>query len=103
MKTVQLLESDDVIDAEDWCRPLVIEYNYCCEVPTECRWLNETVTPVNNMKWVKVKYILSDNWYNKTVAEVNELRICYEFARGEVPIENQLDLTDYIVVDMSKS
>ena len=105
MKTVEILELDDLIDPEDWCRPLqLITMNgghsdyYSFE---SCY----TGAPENNVKWVKVKYILGGVWLTKTVAEIDrELGkfVKYEFIRGDILRRSQLDLSDYNITDHTK-
>ena len=105
MKTVQILEADDFIDPEDWCRPLSIVsmsgghsdyYSFQCQY---------TGAPENNVKWVKVKYILGKPWHGKTVKEIDAglgEYVKYEFVRGEVPNSHRLNLTGYNVTDHTK-
>ena len=105
MKTVQILELDDLIDPEDWCRPLqIVSMNgghsdyYSFE---SCY----TGAPENNVKWVKVKYILGHGWHGKTVKELDAglgKFVKYEFIRGDIPKRQQLDLRDYNITDHTK-
>jgi hypothetical protein len=105
MITVQMLEADDTVDPEDWCRPLRIVsmsgghsdyYSFKSEY---------TGAPENNVKWVKVKYILGKPWHEKTVKEIdNSLGkfVKYEYVRGNVPKRQQLNLEDYNITDHTK-
>jgi hypothetical protein len=105
MITLQLLESDDRVSPEDWCRPLRIVsmngghsdyYSFQSEY---------TGAPENNVKWVKVKYILGKVWHGKTVAEIDaELGkyVKYEFVRGDIPTRSKLNLSDYNITDHTK-
>ena len=106
MKTVQILEADDCVDPEDWCRPLqIISMNggmsdyYSFE---SCY----TGAPENNVKWVKVKYILGKGWHGKPVKEytnaMSKFGYRYEFVRGEVPNSHRLNLKGYNITDHTK-
>ena len=86
MVIIQILENDDCIDAEDWCRPLVLvtmsgghsDY-YSFE---SCY----SGAPENNVQWVKVREVFGECWYGHPVKEVlKKLSIKYEFARGNIP------------------
>jgi hypothetical protein len=105
MITVQILEANDKIDAEDWCRPLdIISMNggHSDYYSFKSQY---TGAPENNTKWVKVKYILGGVWLTKTVAEIDrELGkyLQYEFVRGDIPKREQLDLSGYNITDHSK-
>lgn len=102
MITLQLLEANDTVDPEDWCRPLSIVsmngghsdyYSFQCEY---------SGSPENNVKWVKVKYILGKSWHGNTVAEIDKglgEYVKYEFVRGDIPWRSRLDLRDYNITD----
>ena len=86
MVTIQILESNDCIDPEDWCRPLLLvtmsgghsDY-YSFE---SCY----SGAPENNVQWVKVREVFGEGWYSKPVKEVlKKLSVKYEFARGMTP------------------
>ena len=64
-----------------------------------------TGAPENNVKWVKVKYILGGVWLTKTVAEIDKALgqyVKYEFVRGDIPKRQQLSLRGYNVTDHTK-
>jgi hypothetical protein len=102
MITAQILESDDAVHPEDWCRPLKLVtmsggssdyYSFKSEYSS---------TPENNVKWVKVKYILGKPWHGKTVKQIDAglgKFITYEYVRGDIPTRSQLSLIDYRVTD----
>ena len=102
MITLQLLEDDDAVHPEDWCRPLqLITMNgghsdyYSFE---SCY----TGAPENNVKWVKVKYILGKPWHGRTVKEIDTCLgefVKYEYIRGDIPRRQILSLKDYRVTD----
>lgn len=105
MITVQILEAADAVDPEDWCRPLSIvsmsgghsDY-YSFQNPF-------TGAPENNVKWVKVKYILGKPWHGKTVAQIDRglgQYVKYEFIRGDIPRRQVLSLKDYNITDHTK-
>lgn len=106
MKTVQILELDDIIEPEDWCRPLqIVSMNgghsdyYSFE---SCY----TGAPENNVEWVKVKYILGKGWHGKPVREytnaMSKFGYRYEFVRGDVPQSHKLNLKGYTITDHTK-
>ena len=102
MITLQLLEADDAVHPDDWCRPLQLmsmngghsDY-YSFE---SCY----TGAPENNVKWVKVKYILGKPWHGKTVKELDAglgKFIKYEYVRGDIPMRSRLGLAGYSVIN----
>lgn len=105
MITLQLLEADDIVDPEDWCRPLSIvsmSGGYSDNYSFKSQWSG---APENNVKWVKVKYILGKLWHGKTVREIdNGLApwIKYEYVRGDIPQRSKLSLKGYKVTDHTK-
>lgn len=99
MITVKILEDDDVIYAEDWCRPLQIvsmsggssdHYSFKSQY-TGC--------PENNVEWVKVKDVIGSCWFGKTVLQfhkdLEKFNSRYEFVRGDVPKSHQLNMKGY--------
>lgn len=105
MITIQILESNDIVDPEDWCRPLSITSmsgGHSDYYSFKSQW---TGAPENNVKWVKVKYILGKPWHDVSVKEIDRglgKYIKYEFARGNIPKRSQLDLSDYNITDHTK-
>ena len=105
MITVQLLEADDFVAPEDWCRPLSITsmsgghsdyYSFKSEY---------TGAPENNVKWVKVKYILGEIWHGKTVKQIDAglgRFVKYEYVRGDIPVRSKLSLSGYNITDHTK-
>ncbi len=100
MKTVLILENTDTIGPEDWCRPLSIvsmggghsdyySFKSCYGG-----------TPENNAKWVKVKSVIGECWFGKTVnAFQTALHRPYEFVRGDIPEGHILDMGNYNSID----
>lgn len=104
MISIQLLEENDHINANDWCRPLALMSTgngygdgYSFSSPF-------TKTPLNNLKWVRVKHVLGPYWYGKTVKQFNgdgystawaHVETRMEFMRGNFPSEHQLDMDSY--------
>jgi hypothetical protein len=105
MKTVQILETNDAVDPEDWCRPLSIvsmSGGYSDYYSFQSQY---TGAPENNVKWVKVKYILGKGWHGKTVADIDYglgKFVKYEFVRGDIPRREILSLKDYNITDHTK-
>jgi hypothetical protein len=105
MIPLQLLEANDIVHPEDWCRPLsIVSMNgghsdyYSFE---SCY----TGAPENNVKWVKVKYILGKPWHGKTVNQIDRGLgefIKYEYVRGDIPIRSKLSLSKYNITDHTK-
>ena len=105
MIVVQLLEADDAVHPEDWCRPLSIVSMSGGHSDYYSFQSQYTGAPENNVKWVKVKYILGHGWHGKTVKEIDKglgEYVKYEFLRGNVPKRQQLNLKDYNITDHTK-
>lgn len=105
MIKVELLESGDCVSPEDWCRPLSIVSMSGGHSDYYSFQSQYTGAPENNVKWVKVKYILGKPWHGKTVAEIDKglgEYVKYEFLRGEVPKRQQLNLKGYNITDHTK-
>ena len=106
MITVQILEANDTIHPEDWCRPLslmTMNGGHSDYYSFESCY---TGAPENNVKWVKVKYILGIACHSsKTVKELDATLgkyVKYEFIRGEIPQRSKLSLKDYNITDHTK-
>ena len=105
MITIQLLEKDDTVEPEDWCRPLSITSMSGGHSDYYSFKSCYTGAPENNVKWVKVKYILGKGWHGKTVADIDTglgFFVKYEFIRGEIPTRSKLSLNDYNITDHTK-
>lgn len=99
MKTVQILEPDDLIDPEDWCRPLMLISMSGGHSDSYSFKGAYSGTPENNVKWVKVKDQFGPIWFGKMTREVNfELGMRYEFLRGNLPSTHCLDMKDYTIL-----
>ena len=105
MITLQLLEAFDTVEPEDWCRPLSIvsmSGGHSDYYSFQSQW---TGAPENNVKWVKVKYILGKPWHGQTVNEIDKglgKFVKYEFVRGDIPQRSKLSLKDYNITDHTK-
>lgn len=105
MKTIQLLEADDRVEPNDWCRPLDFismsggmsdHYSFKSQY---------SGVPENNAQWVRVKYILGKAWHGCTVKEIDHGLgefVKYEFVRGELPRRSILNLNNYNITDHTK-
>ena len=105
MITLQLLEADDHVDPEDWCRPLSIVSMSGGHSDYYSFQSQYTGAPENNVKWVKVKYILGKGWHGKTVKEIDKALgafIKYEYVRGDIPQRSKLSLNGYNITDHTK-
>lgn len=95
MKTVQILEPDDVIKPTDFCRPLTLEtMNGGCSDAYSFR-SQYSGTPENNIKWAPVYYCFGSCWNGRLVKEVLHRLPPYEFLRGSPPSEHLLDLSSF--------
>ena len=103
MITVYLLEENDTIQPDDWCRPLAFN-SMGGGYSDHYSFTNQyTGTPENNAKWVQVKHVLGSCWFGKTVGELTgtgyskhwpvETRM--EFVRGNIPKQHQLSMKGY--------
>lgn len=105
MISLQLLEANDTVDPEDWCRPLSI-VSMSSGYSDHYSFQNQyTGAPENNVKWVKVKYILGKPWHRKTVKEIDRALghyVKYEYVRGDIPQRSKLSLKDYNITDHTK-
>lgn len=96
MITVSILEKEDIVQPNDWCRPLQIvsmSGGHSDFYSFECQY---TRKPENNVKWVRADQILGDIWFKNptSVGKLNsELNIKYEFIRGDVPKSHQYGAT----------
>lgn len=99
MIDVAILEFDDKVLPDDWCRPLAL-YTMSDGMSDGLSFKSQySGTPENNVKWVKVKHVFGECWDYKTVIEIaNSLGIRYEFVRGNIPITHRLDMSDYNTV-----
>lgn len=93
MKTIRILEGEDTITALDWCRPLSIAplgYDDCVVFESMGR-------PINNAKWVQVRYVLGPCWWGKTVEYITENMDYqrYEFVAGDIPDLHKLDVSKF--------
>jgi hypothetical protein len=105
MKTLQLLEADDCVHPEDWCRPLSIVSMSGGHSDYYSFQSQYTGAPENNVKWVKVKYILGKGWHGCPVKEIDKglgKYVKYEYVRGDLPRRSILSLSDYNVTDHTK-
>lgn len=106
MISVQILEADDIVDPEDWCRPLSITSMSGGHSDYYSFQSQYTGAPENNVKWVKVKYILGiASRGDKTVKELDQVLgqyVKYEFVRGDLPMRSRLSLKDYNVTDHTR-
>jgi hypothetical protein len=102
MINLQLLEADDIVEPDDWCRPLSIVSMSGGHSDYYSFTNQYTGAPENNVKWVKVKYILGKPWHNKTVKEIDAglgKFIKYEYVRGDIPMRSRLGLASYSVTN----
>ena len=99
MVTVQILESFDKVDPEDWCRPLSITSMSGGMSDSYSFKSCYTGSPKNNVKWVKVKYIFGKCWHGCMVKDFLKGMQAYEFIRGDIPKSHRENLAGYHVTD----
>ena len=90
MIKIDILEGDDIIQADDYCRPLkIMQDDWSDSVMFSCTYSG---LPCNNLKWTKVSDVLGKCWHGKPVKEYNhkDKRFPEEFARGAIPKEHIL-------------
>ncbi len=95
MITVSILEQDDTIKADDWCRPLRIVSMNGGHSDYYSFKSCYTGTPENNAKWVQVKHVIGKCWVGQTVKEFTRALSPTEFLRGTPPKKHQIDMSDY--------
>lgn len=105
MITVQMLEADDAVHPDDWCRPLSIVSMSGGHSDYHSFQNQYTGSPENNVKWVKVKYMFGKRWHGQTVNEIDKHLgqfVKYEFIRGKIPSRQILSLKGYSITDHTK-
>ena len=96
MITVQILEPDDLIDAEDWCRPLRLTSMSGGHSDGYSFKSQYSGLPENNVQWCKVKLCIGSIWFGHKTRDFNyKMNMKYEFVRGNVPATHRLDMQDY--------
>lgn len=98
MINVNLLEADDTIAANDWCRPLNIVSMSGGASDSYSFKSCYSGTPENNTKWVQVKHVMGACWIGSRVSEYTKDNP-YEFLRGTPPKEHQLNMGEYNSLD----
>lgn len=102
MIQLQLLEDVDIICRDDWCRPLHLMSMSDGRSDGYSFKSQYSGGPENNLKWVRVRDAIGGCWFDKTVGEFNSrLMIPYEFIRGDLPKNHQLNMTGYNSLDRS--
>lgn len=88
MKTINILEKNDVLQKGDWCRPL-----YLCTMSGgmgDSYAFSSFGTPENNTKWCRVELIMP-HWIGGTIKKfekATEEYMIYEYVRGDLPTEH---------------
>ena len=91
MRTIKMLEEDDLIHSEFWCRPM----NFLPSAAAGCEVFPNTTScyggrPMNNTRWIKVRDVLGPFWFGRSVSEFNAgSKMQYEFVSGEIPEGHQ--------------
>lgn len=95
MKTISILEGDDRIAEDDWCRPLRLQSMSGGMSDSYSFKSCYSGTPENNVEWCMVKYVFGEVWFGKTVSSIAASIGPYEFVRGDVPRKHRLDMREY--------
>jgi hypothetical protein len=99
MITIQLLEDNDIITGEEWCRPLSITTMSSGMSDHYSFKSMYSGTPENNVKWVKSKDVIGHCWFGRTVAEYHRaIADCgnrMEFVLGDIPSKHRLNMQGY--------
>ncbi len=95
MKTLFLLEDDDIIEPTDWIRPITIIGDSINGFSTY------SGRPMNNVRWVQFQDIFGKVHFGKTVRQLKEMATQYvhapnrsetfEIMRGEMPAAHVWD------------
>ena len=94
MKTIQLLEDEDLINPNDWCRPLIRSADYSNYSDA---WMTSGTydgNPLDHLKWIPVWLKLGQCWWGYKYQEYtsNKNMTPIEFIRGNIPNTHKLDL-----------
>lgn len=100
MITVQILEDDDEVHPEDWCRPLTLQTMGGGHSDYMSFKSCYRGTPENNVEWVKVKFVFGEVWYGSKVRKFDPPLVPYEFLRGDPPKSHRLSMKGY--TDLSR-
>lgn len=89
MKTVQILEPNDRVNPDDWCRPLRLVSMSGGHSDFYAFESMYSGTPENNVKWVRIKDVFGEYWFGRQAKELME-HIQYEIVRGDMPAAHRL-------------
>lgn len=105
MITINILEPTDILEPNDWCRPLQIVSMSGGHSDYYSFQSAYTGAPENNAKWVRAKCVIGKGWFGKPVGDyltgMKKFGLSWEFARGPIPARHQLDMKGYN--DLSKN
>lgn len=90
MKSMQMLEPDDLLQAEDWVRPLVY-HPATAQGEIVVNSISAYGLPINHPKWIRARVSFGSCWFGKKLKELDPNRE-YEFLRGDIPQSHRLDL-----------
>ncbi|ASV44424.1 hypothetical protein PBI_SCTP2_409 [Salicola phage SCTP-2] len=99
MKTVNILEDHDHIDPHDYMRPLtLLPISPSSGIIDVESYSEFSSTPMNNIRWIKVKDYFGKCHWGKTVQQIHKefsemyysynINMKFEFIRGDIPSEN---------------
>lgn len=90
MRQIFLLDDEDVLQCDDWCRPLAFESYDGGRSDFYAFESTYSRSPINNAKWVQVDQVFPA-WVGKTLGQTRqafdklESGFRYEVVRGELP------------------
>jgi len=87
MLNISIIEDDEIVNQDDWCRPLQISYQPDGYRENSCYG----GCPENNLKWARVHETIGKCWFDRSVSFLNDnvLYRKYEFVRGEIPLTHR--------------
>ena len=95
MISVQILELNDAVRADDWCRPLSLHTmsgGHSDSMSDKCMY---TGRPENNVKWVRIDAIFGPMWFGEPLRKLNRDWVKYEVCRGNIPSYHRLNMSGY--------
>ncbi len=91
MITISMLEEDDFIEPDDWCRPLSLTSMSGGHSDFYSFESMYSGAPENNVQWVRAREVFGECWFSEPVKKVNKaLEVKYEFVRGILPLSHTM-------------
>jgi hypothetical protein len=84
MKTVHILDDDDILMETDFCRPLFRSADFSSTSDTWVERNQYSGCPEDHLKWAHVFNCIGPTWYGKRISAAG-FHSRMEFARGDIP------------------